>query len=105
MEVAAPDVEARRLDGLAWYIDAWAVYDGMAFASFRQPGRVDATNTIFMSVPDLEPIPVGRISTALSATNRGFQRGLGDSEGNEIAFGSLAEIRIMVERAYTMSES
>ncbi|MET0460963.1 MAG: hypothetical protein ABW195_17055 [Ilumatobacteraceae bacterium] len=82
-----------------WYIDAWAVHDGRLFASRRAPDSIVATSTVFMSVPDLEPVPVGRISTALRATRSGFQEGLRDSYG-EIPFESLEQVRDLVKRAY-----
>jgi hypothetical protein len=85
---------------LAWYIDAWAVRDGVAFASARPAESVDARNTIFLSVPDLQPTPVGRITTALGATRRGFQAGLRDFEGVEVAFDNIAQVREVVRRGY-----
>jgi hypothetical protein len=85
-----------------WYVDAWAVHDGKVFASRRPPESIDADVTVFMSVPDLEPVPVGRISTALRATRSGFQEGLrtGDGEAVEVPFESLGQIRELVRRAY-----
>ena len=84
----------------AWYLDAWAVRDGVAFASVRPANSVDARNTVFVSVPDLQPTPVGRITTALGATRRGFQAGLRDYDGEEVAFDSLAQVREIVRRGY-----
>lgn len=84
----------------AWRVDAWAVEDGKAFVSRREPGSIDAQVTVFLSVPDLEPVPVGRISTALRATRSGFQAGLRDEDGGEIAFDSLDAVRSLVRRAY-----
>lgn len=85
---------------LAWYLEAWAVRDGVAFASARPAESVDARNTIFLCVPDLQPTPVGRITTALGATRRGFQAGLRDSNGVEVAFDSIAQVREIVRRGY-----
>jgi hypothetical protein len=85
---------------LAWYLDAWAVRDGVAFASSRPPDSVDARNTVFLSIPDLQPTPVGRITTALGATRRGFQAGLRDLNGVEVAFESIAQVREVVRRGY-----
>jgi hypothetical protein len=85
---------------LAWYLDAWAVRDGVAFASARPADSVDARNTVFLSVPDLQPTPVGRITTALGATRRGFQAGLRDVDGVEVAFDSIAQVREIVRRGY-----
>lgn len=84
----------------AWYLDAWAVRDGVAFASVRPPDSIDARNTVFLSVPDLQPTPVGRITTALAATRRGFQAGLRDLDGTEVAFDSLNQVREVVRRGY-----
>lgn len=84
----------------AWRVDAWAVEDGKAFVSRREPDSIDAQSTVFLSVPDLEPVPVGRISTALRATRSGFQAGLRDEDGAEIPFDSLDEVRSLVRRAY-----
>jgi len=89
-------------DGKAWFIDAWAVHDGRVFASRRPPGSIIADATVFMSVPDLEAVPVGRISTALRATRSGFQEGLrtNDDDRAEIPFDNLRQIRDLVRRAY-----
>ena len=87
----------------SWFIDAWAVRDGVAFASRRTEGSIDATNTVFMSVPALEPIPVGRITTALGATRGSFQAGLYGTDGHEIGFDDLSQIRELIRRAYLAS--
>jgi hypothetical protein len=83
-----------------WYIDSWAVFDGLAFASERPPDSIDARATVFLSVPDLEPIPIGRISTALRAQRSSFQDGFRDDEGEEIGFETLEQVREAVRRAY-----
>jgi hypothetical protein len=88
-----------------WFIDAWAVHDGRVFASRRLPEDAEdhlqsADTTVFMCVPDLQAVPVGRISTALRAARSGFQARLRDQAGAEIAFESLAQIRDLVRRAY-----
>ena len=102
MEVRTPRPAALEpeTERSAWRVDAWAVEDGKAFVSRREPDSIDAQSTVFMSVPDLEPVPVGRISTALRATRSGFQSGLRDEDGVEIAFDSLGEVRSLVRRAY-----
>ena len=92
-----------------WFVDAWAVYDGVAFASRsapeirRTPRAVEAETTVFLSVPELEPIPVGRITTAMRAARASFQDGFFDPEGTEIAFDTLEGIRQSVRRAYIAS--
>jgi len=53
-----------------------------------------------LSVPDLKPIPVGRISTALRAQRASFQDGFRDAAGNEIAFETLDQVREVIRRAY-----
>lgn len=86
----------------AWFIDAWAVHDGKVFASRRFRESIAADATVFMSVPDLEAVPVGRISTALRATRSGFQEGLrtNDNDLAEISFNDLRQVRDLVRRAY-----
>jgi hypothetical protein len=85
-----------------WFIDAWAVHDGKVFASRRPAESINADATVFMSVPDLEAVPVGRISTALRATRSGFQEGLrtNDDDAAEIPFDDLRQVRDLVRRAY-----
>lgn len=87
----------------AWFIDAWAVRDGVAFASLRSEHDIDAINTVFFSVPSLEPIPVGRISTALRATRGSFQASFHNLENHEIAFDNLTQIRELIRRGYLAS--
>jgi hypothetical protein len=101
-------VEVKALD---WYVDAWAVHDGKVFASRREPHDPyserstieSADTTVFMAVPDLQAVPVGRISTALRATRSGFQDGFRTSDGDEIPFTSLAQIREVVRRAFLIA--
>lgn len=96
------------VDSLSWYVDAWSVYDGAAFATRRQPQDGDqqgaavdeGANTVFVCVPDLQPVPVGRRSTALSACRRNFQYGLTSAGGSEIAFDDLQQVIELVRRGY-----
>lgn len=85
-----------------WFVDAWAVRDGLAFASYR--GRDDirgAERSVFIAVPNLDAIPVGRASTALWATRANFQDGFVSREtGDEIGFGTLEEVKELVRRGY-----
>ncbi len=83
-----------------WYFDSWAVRDGLAFASERQPESFEANRTVFLSVPDLEPVPVGRISTAMRATRSGFQDGFRDLEGTELGLENLDQVKEVVRRGY-----
>ena len=85
---------------MPWLVDAWAVQDGRIFVVGAASGSIDAQATVFLAVPTLEPVPVGRISTALRATRNGFQEGFRDDDGNEIEFQTLAQIREMARRAY-----
>lgn len=87
----------------AWFVDAWAVRDGTAFASHRSPESIEADNTVFLSVPSLQPTPVGRITTALGATRRCFQDRLHDENREEVAFESLTQVRELVRRGYLAS--
>lgn len=84
----------------AWFVDAWAVRDGRIFASYRPAESIAADSTIFLAVPDLEPVPVGRISTALRATRSGFQEGLRDESGDEIPFESVDQVRELCRRGF-----
>ena len=83
-----------------WCFDSWAVLDGLAFVSFRKPETIDSKTTVFLSVPDLEPIPIGRISTALRAQRAGFQDGFRDPNGREFDFDNLKQIKEVIRRAY-----
>jgi hypothetical protein len=83
-----------------WYIDAWAVLDGLAFASEREPDSLKASTTVFLSVPDLEPIPVGRLSTALRAQRASFQEGFRNDAGSELGLTTLEQVQELVRRAY-----
>jgi len=85
---------------LAWYIDAWAVVDGFAFASLRPPRSINAERTIFVAPPEFEPVPIARISTALRATRGPFQAGFFNESGVEIRFESVAQVVEFVRRAY-----
>lgn len=107
----------------AWYIDAWSPVDGAIFATRRTPEQrespppqnapppghrtdhdddfVPGQNTVFMCVPEIRPIPIGRRSTALAATRRHFQFGFTELEnGTEIAFDNLEQVRELVRRGY-----
>ncbi len=94
--------------GMTWRFDAWAVRDGVAFVSDRDelgedPNEWTARSTVFMSVPDLEPVPVGRLSTALRATRGSFQEGFRDAEGEEFVFEDLDQVRQVVRCVYLTS--
>jgi|GEM_PF-5429256 len=86
-----------------WYFDSWAVRDGAAFASKRQPilsGNLSPSeSSVFVCVPDLVPIPVGRLSIGLSATRHQFQLGFWENE-QEVAFDSLEQIIEAVRIGY-----
>src|SRR5256885_2374086 len=86
--------------GGCWFIDAWAVMDGFVFASQRASETILAKRTVFVAPPEFEPMPVGKISTALRATRGAFQRGFRSVEGDEIAFSSIEEVIDLVRRAY-----
>jgi hypothetical protein len=82
-----------------WYIDAWSVIDGYAFASARPPDSLDALATFYVSPPYFEPEPVASLATALAATRGHFQEGyrLG---GDEVAFDSPEQVVEAVRQAY-----
>lgn len=86
-----------------WYFDSWAVKDGLAFASERTAEQITSASTVFLSVPDLEPVPIGRISTALRATRSNFQDGFRNQEGDEVGFDNLDQVREVIRRAYLAS--
>jgi len=84
-----------------WHVEAWAVRDGMAFASFRPTNDIRRTErTVFIGVPGLEAVPLGRVSPALWATRVNFQDGFHNEDGDEIGFASLAEVKELVRRGY-----
>lgn len=84
-----------------WHVDAWAVRDGMAFVSQRPPDDLRAAvRSVFIAVPELNAIAVGRVSTALWATRANFQDGLHTSDGYEIGFESLDQVKELVRRGY-----
>jgi hypothetical protein len=89
----------------AWYIDAWNVVGGQAFASFREreeegkkAGR--AEGGVFLGAPYFEPEWTSNPSTALAAARAAFQPGFWNDDGAEVAFTSLEEVRELVRRAY-----
>jgi len=86
-----------------WRFDAWAVRDGLAFVSDRNGEALEARGTVFMSVPDLEPVPVGRISTALRATRANFQDGFRNNLDEEFAFETLEQVQEVIRRGYLAS--
>lgn len=85
----------------AWFIDAWSVRDGMAFASQRAAdARLQTRRCIYLAVPALEPEPVSGPSAALWASRAGFQLGFRDEEGFEIGLPDVAALRELVRRGY-----
>lgn len=86
---------------MEWHVDSWAVRDGFAFASYRDAGSMrDAKRTVFIGVPELVPVPIGRVSTALWATRGNFQDRFLDDNGQEIGFLKLEHVIELVRRAY-----
>jgi hypothetical protein len=84
-----------------WYVDSWAVRDGFAFTSYRDADDIKgAERTVFLGVPDLVPVPVGRVSTSLWATRVNFQDRFLDDKGVEIGFANLEQVIELVRRAY-----
>src|SRR5215213_7974685 len=82
-----------------WYIDAWSVVDGYAFASLRREASLDAEVTFFVAPPYFEPEPVATLATALAATRGDFQEGFWSGEG-EIPFETQEQLIEAVRRAY-----
>jgi hypothetical protein len=87
-------------DGHHWFIDAWAVLDGYAFASFRRPDSLDTDVTLFVAPPYFEPEAVASLATALGATRGHFQEGFRGTDGGEVAFGTLGEVIEAIRRGY-----
>jgi hypothetical protein len=85
---------------MSWYIDAWAPYDGIAFASERSPADRDVLHTVHLAAPDFVPTPVASLSTALWATRGGFQEKFYDAAGEEVAFDTLEQLIHAVRRAF-----
>lgn len=88
-----------------WFLDAWNVVDGKAFASWRgaEPPRFKAPRrkgSVFLAAPYFEPEWTSRPSTALAAWRLGFQPGLHEQGQAEIGFDNLEELREFVRRAY-----
>jgi hypothetical protein len=82
-----------------WYIDAWSVIDGYAFASLRPPDSLDALATFFVCPPYFEPESVASLATALAATRGHFQESY--RVGNEeVPFDSPEQVVEAVRRAY-----
>jgi len=88
------------IDELHWFIDAWAVLDGYAFASFRRANSLGADVVLFVAPPYFEPEPVASLATALGATHGHFQEGFRDEAGIEIAFETLEQVIETIRRAY-----
>ncbi|MFN7983033.1 MAG: hypothetical protein U0Q11_14340 [Vicinamibacterales bacterium] len=82
-----------------WFIDAWSVMDGYAFASRRTSDSLQADAVFFVGPPYFEPEPVASLATALAATRAHFQEGF-RIEGQEVAFASLGDVVEAVRRAY-----
>src|SRR5262245_40077518 len=79
-----------------WFLDAWHVVDGKAFASRRKPENTSALEprmkgSVFLSAPYFEPEWTTRPSTAMAAWRMGFQPGLRDAQGLEVGFANLEE--------------
>ena len=83
-----------------WFIDAWAVLDGYAFASLRHPRSIKAEVVFFVAPPYFEPEPVASLATALAATRGHFQEGFRDAEGAEIEFATLDQVIETIRRGY-----
>jgi hypothetical protein len=90
----------------AWYIDAWSILDGIAFASLRvaRDWGLDtlspSTTTIIIGPPDWRAVSISRVTTALRAAHGPFQESVFDDNDHEIAFATLEDIRDVVRRAY-----
>jgi hypothetical protein len=85
---------------MQWYIDAWAVWDGVAFISQRDEAASDVRQTVFVSAPEFSPVPVARISTAWAAARGHFQERLFGPDDTEVSFATLALAIETVRRGF-----
>lgn len=83
---------------MSWFIDAWAVRDGLAFASERQGD--DVLQRVHLAAPEFVATPIASGSTALAAARGHFQSGYFDESGNEVEFKSLEQVREAVRRGF-----
>jgi hypothetical protein len=89
-----------------WFVDAWSVLDGIAFASLRDARQWDeekltpSTTTVIIGPPDWRAVSIARITTALRATRGPFQESVFDENDEEMPFASLDDIRDVVRRSY-----
>jgi hypothetical protein len=84
-------------------IREWSIHTVQKIGTAANAARYSTAATRLapiLAVPDLEPVPVGRISTALRATRSGFQEGLRDDAGDEIPFDSVDQIRELCRRGF-----
>ena len=87
-----------------WYIETWAPYDGIAFASRRRESEaLDASGergaVVVLQPPYWRPVRVG-LGTAFRAERGPFQVGFFDKAQTPIGFDSLAELVAVVRQAY-----
>jgi hypothetical protein len=87
---------------MTWCIDAWAVRDGLAFISEREPDSEQATVTVHVAPPWFDCTPIASRATALWATRGHFEEGF-FLEGEEVGFGDLETAIEAVRRAYVVS--
>jgi hypothetical protein len=82
-----------------WFIDACAVFDGIAFASFRAQDS-EPEEIVSLHPPYWTPVPISSLALAGGAARRGFQEGFFSDDGDEIAFDDLEQVVEIVRRGY-----
>lgn len=88
---------------MTWFIDAWAVRDGLAFISEREADSLAASATVHVAPPWFDCTPVANHATALWAGRGHFQEGLYDEQDQEIGFDQLELAIEVVRRGYVAS--
>ena len=84
----------------SWHVDAWAIEDGRAFASYREPDATEAERTVFLEAPFFRADSVAHPAIARRAARSGFQDRLLDDDGREIGFETIEQIQDLVRRGY-----
>jgi hypothetical protein len=85
---------------MAWFIEAWNVLDGLAFAAERADEHSEIQQMRFLAAPHFAPEFVAHPGTMSAATRRLFQDGFYDEDQAAIAFDSIEQVRECVRRGY-----
>lgn len=96
----------------AWRLETFDLRAGLAFATYRESQSSNEQGTqgladspcLFFAPPAFEPQPVDNVGLALAASRGSFDSGF-IVDGEEVGFGSPAEIAEFMRRAYVASAS